>query len=216
MSKSHKPTEILQTLTRREKGTSIPITTRHVTLPDGTAGAVHGINLQEAEIPDRHYLATACGVIYSNERLRLLFAQQYLDATGLRNLVIINMAPLAAVQFLQAIRALNQPSLDDIAQRSHIEKQPLIEIHSDAEEQTVELPANVIAAAFSGRDASLDFYHASVSSLAAALSTNRIALEPVVRINLDTSLVISLVARLEQLSADFPQDAKPWEHLHDK
>jgi hypothetical protein len=214
MGKQHRGGQLVQTFARREKGTAVHVTARQVTLKDGTSGTVHGINLSEAEVPDRSYVAETCGAIYENNTVKLMFAQPKLGG-GLRSLVIISMTPLAAAQFLHAVEHLQNVSLDEIATKSNIIKEPLSDFPATEPEQTAGLAANMVAAAFSGRETCMDFYHANAFTVAALPATSKLHLEPVVRINTRTSLMLALVHRLQELRSEFPADAAIWGNINE-
>lgn len=214
MGKHQRGGQLVQTFARREKGTPVPVTTRQVTLKDGTAGTVHGINLSEAEVPDRTYVGETCGAICENNMVKITFAQPKLGG-GLRSLVIISMTPLAATQFLHSIERLQSPSLEEIAAKSNITEEPLSDLPTSEPEQTASLIANMVAAAFSGRETCMDFYHANAFTIAALPATSKMHLEPVVRINTRTSLMLALVHRLQELRRDFPVDATAWGNINE-
>lgn len=191
---------------RRGEGTPVSVVSRLVTGADGSSRQTHGINLSEAEVPTRRYLAETCAVEYENDLVRLMFAQRRRSSADLRSLVIVVMTPLATVHFLESIKSMKSPTLSEIAEKYKFAPEKLADIKQEPD-QTIELVANIVAAAFSGREACLDFYHASSFAFVAVKTTNRLALEPIVRVDMRTSLFNLIVQRLRELQSDFPSDA---------
>jgi hypothetical protein len=58
--------------------------------------------------------------------------------------------------------------------------------------------------AFAGREACIDFYHASPFSLNFVKQNKKMAIEPVVRVMFKTGLAIALVDRVREISVAFP------------
>jgi transcriptional regulator with XRE-family HTH domain len=207
---------LIQRIARRERTSPIPVTTQKVRLRDGTQGEVQTLSLSDADVPDRTYFGEVCSAKYDNEALSLAFAQSKLGQAQLRSLVIISMTPNAAAQFLRSLEEMRNPSLEDIAKLSNISPQPLSSFPTDEPEQTASLIANVVAVAISGRETCMDFYHANAFTHLTVRETKQMFLEPVVRVNIRTQSMLSLVRRLQELRGDFPSDAMAFEEaIHD-
>lgn len=192
----------------RNEGFPVPVQTRRITLTDGTTGTAHGFDLSDAEVPDRHYHARVCSIDFAHGTVELLFAQPRRDHPDqLRTLLVVSMSMMSTLPFIESIDRLQSPSLDEIAAKHDIAAEPLISFTSEAE-QTVEVDANIVAAAFSGPESCLDFYHASAFSIAALASTNRLNMIPVVRVNTRTSLVLGLISRIRELQRQFPPNVQ--------
>src|SRR3977135_2022807 len=100
----------LVTRVRRERGTPLPITKHKITLANGETAEYHGINLTEAEVPDRSYWGAGGGAKYENDALVMWFGQPKLGG-GLRSLVIITMNPQAAAQLTHSLNGMREPTL---------------------------------------------------------------------------------------------------------
>lgn len=213
MVKSSKSSSAITHFARRERGVTVPINVQSIKLPDGTAGAVAGIDLSSAEVPEREYLvADACGVEFKNDVLRIMFAQKKLGGE-LRSMVLISMTPLAANQFIRSVEKMGTPGLDEIAKLVGLVDEPLSEFPAEEPEQTAALPASIVAVAVSGRDVCMDFYHMSAFAHVTLRDGNakNLNLSPMVRItSMRTSLLVSLVHRLKELRKEFPEDATLW------
>lgn len=163
-------------------------------------------NFSTLPVPDRHYTADICDVQYRQETVYVLFGQERFGReSGLRNLVVIRMNPAAIATYLQS-RAGNGVDLtiDVMAQKLGITADSLTTVEAEPKE-TVTLTANVIMSASSGRESCMDFFYASPFSKAAATHTHKLALDPVVRVDLRTSLILGLHKKLEALIADLPE-----------
>ena len=140
----------------------------------------------------------------------MLFAQPRRDNPDrLRTLLIVSMPAIAIPGFLDSIARMQSPSLDDIAARINIQSETATTFHTEAE-QTVEVDANIVAMAFSGNEACLDFYESSPFSMASLPVTNNLNLIPVVRVNTRTSLALGMIARLRELQKQFPPALQEW------
>ncbi len=207
MTKQHKAYTLAPTFSRRERGTPLRVTSEQIKLKDGSTGFVHGINLYDAEVPDKTYLAECCGARFENATVRLMFGQPKLGG-GMRSLVLISMSPTAVGQFLDMVNALQGPSLDDLVKMTGITPEPLSELPGTEPEQTAALIANMVAAAFANTETCLDFYHANAFTMASLQKTNQAYIEPIVRINTRTALFASLAKRLNDMRSEFPADAQ--------
>lgn len=171
---------------------------------DGKTTMVLAGNLADAPVPDRRYLAELASIVYKNETVQFLFAQEKLSSS-LRSLLVIHMSTSAARSFASSVEKMSNPSLEEIAKITHLAPVSLPNIN-DEPDQTVALVANRVGVAVSGREASLDFYQVSISSLVNMITTNKIGVEPVVRVDIRTSLLIALIKRIRELQDKFPPD----------
>ncbi|MBI3372170.1 MAG: hypothetical protein HY017_10500 [Betaproteobacteria bacterium] len=176
---------------------------------DGTTVAVIGINLAQAPVPDRRYIAEVGSVNYSDDDIKLLFGQRKISwGSTLRSLVVIHMSSRAVRQFLRSVKGLKEPSLSEIMDKLGIRREAVEGSLGEEPEQTVAFAANVVAVAISGREACLDFYHISSFAMAAAAHSAKIPIDPVVRVDLRTGLFEALIGALYKIEADFPHDAE--------
>ena len=201
-----KTTAVTHSASRPGEGYALELTRQIVPQPDGTSLSLVGLNLSSAPVPDRRYVADLATVLYQRE-LKLIFAQETISLTSpaLRSMLVVHIAPNAARQFLQSLESMDSPSLDELAKRSGIEPEPLSEITNEPE-QTVAFAANMVAAAVGGREACLDFYHASVFAMVNISKASKVPIDPVVRVDLRTSLLLSLRDALRELQKDFPPE----------
>ncbi len=197
---------LVETWQRRERGTAVPLSLHRIKLRDGSSAEVHGIDLTNADIPDKSYFGESCGVDYSDDLVRVMFAQPKLGGDGLRSLVLITMTPPAAAQFGKSLEKMTNPSLESLVGQTKITDKALSKFPTNEPEQTAALIADMVAVAVHGQECCLDFYHANAFSHLAAQRANasQLYLEPVVRVTTSSGLLLSLMRRLKQLRSQFP------------
>ena len=170
---------------------------------DGQTTSALNINLQEAPVPDRRYVADFAALIYKNDIVKLIFGQEKLGSSDIRSLVVIVMHTQDAQLMLQSIQSLSAPSLDGLVAIAGIKATDLFPV-SNEPEQTIALAANLVAIAVSGSAACLDFYNASAFSISNLLKTQKLAVDPVARIDLPTSYLVALRNALVEMETSFP------------
>jgi hypothetical protein len=194
----------VQRMPRQGEGAVVELARRQVTHPDGAISLELNLDLAMAPVPEKRYVADVASVIYADDVVQLLFGQRKVGRIeALRSLIVVQMTSTAAGQFLKTLAtwepgARQWLDLNGIrAQLSQIQEEP---------EQTVTLFANIVGLAFAGREACVDFYHASPFSLHYVQQNKKMAVEPVVRVMLTTGLAIALVDRVREISAAFPAE----------
>jgi hypothetical protein len=204
MSKAGKTKSSLTAL-RNGEGALIDVRSSTIVGTEGQTAIMLNIDLNKAPVPDRRYAADFAGLIYKDDIVKFIFGQEKIDSSSIRSLVIIAMHAPDANKFLQSLGDLRSPTLDEMGTRFNIKKVDLYQISSEPE-QTVAMAANLVSAAVSGRAACLDFYSASAFAIAKVVETQQLAVEPVVRIDLPTSYLITIRNSLRELVVDFPPD----------
>ncbi len=193
-------------MSRPGDGVGIEVVHQTIPQPNGTTLRTAGLNLSTAPVPDRRYAADLATVLYKHEVLRLVFAQETISSISptLRSMLIVNMAPGAARNFLRSLQQLS-PTLDELAEKNGIEPGPLFNVESEPG-QTIALAANLAAVAIIGRDACIDFFQASPFAMAKIGSARMIPVDPVVRVDVRTSLLLSLRNAIQKLEGNFPPE----------
>ena len=202
-----RPPQQLQQLYRRERGTPVQLRSRTIKLPDGSSVTEHGLDLANLDIPERVYEADAIAAFYEKGMVRVLFAQAKLGG-GLRSLVIVSMAPIATLQLLHLVDSLKSPTIDEIAKTVSVTPEPLMGRPEVEPDQTAMLRASLAAVAVAGTDACFDFYYSNAFSLANVKNSEKLHIEPVVRINTYTGLCLSLITTLRGFVVDFPASVR--------
>lgn len=207
MNKQRKLPTITHSAPRSGEGIGIDVIHQTVPQPDGTSLSIVGLNLSNAPVPERRYAADLATVLYKRELVKLVFAQETISSTSptLRSMLVVHVAPNAARQFLHSLVQMGPPGIDELARKSGIEPEPLSELDSEPD-QTVAFAANLVAAAIGGREACLDFYHASAFSMVNIAKASKLPIDPVVRVDLRTSLLMSLRNALQELEGSFPPE----------
>ncbi len=162
-------------------------------------------DLSMLPVPDRHYTADICGVQYRRETVYVLFGQErFGKEPGLRNLVVVRMTPASVEAYLKSWDGTEGTrSFDKLVQATQVSAEELTDVDTEPKE-TVTLSANIVLSAASGRESCLDFYYASPFSKAAVSRTNKLALDPVVRVDLRTGLLLGLYNHLKGLIVNLP------------
>jgi len=191
-------------LPRPGEGAVVEVARRQVSKPDGSTGLELGIDLSLAPVPERRYVADVAGLTYEDDVLQMFFGQRKITKAGtLRSLIVIQMTSTASRQFIKTLvgfepgfrKWLNENGIG--RQLTSIEEEP---------EQTVTLFANMIGLAFAGREACLDYYHASPFSLHQVQQNKKMAVEPVVRVILASGLLLPMIDKLHDFETMFPKE----------
>jgi hypothetical protein len=200
MAKGEGLTQV-QRLPRQGEGAVVELSRRQVTHPDGTTSLELNMDLALAPVPEKRYVADVASITYADDVLQILFGQKKIGQSDeLRSLIVVQMTSTAARQFLKTLTtwepgARKWAELNDIhAELTEVEKEP---------PQTVTLFANIVGLAFAGREACMDFYHASPFALHYVQQNKKMSVEPVVRVMLGTGLALALVDKIRDVSAKF-------------
>ena len=206
MSKSRRLAQLqqLHRLNRPGEGTAIGGDRKQVANADGTTGTLFTLNLNTAPVPDRRYVADIASVSASEHRLSLIFGQSKVVGTGTRSLLVIEVATTFAAQIVNMIQELIE-NLRKYVKQHDVPALQLVDIKEEPS-QTVSLAGNVVAAGYASRDACLDFYYVSPFAIQQAEAGGDFVAEPVVRVSLPTSLLLSICERLDEMKATFPSE----------
>ena len=160
----------------------------------------YSADLSMVPVPDRRYPSDVAAIVDDEYMVRLLFGQRKIAGMGLRSLLVIHMTFDSIKQFLTALEPLEKKHLE------LLKKLPggkLFEIGEEPQ-QTVALAATAAIAGFTGTESCLDFYHSSPFSIQKAQLGGKLALEPVVRVTVPTSVFFAMWQRLKELEPRLP------------
>ncbi|AMO94917.1 hypothetical protein CFter6_2229 [Collimonas fungivorans] len=101
---------------------------------------------------------------------------------------------------------IQNPNFDEIVRQAGIVTIPSLRIIEEEPEQTIALTANFVATAMAGRAACMDFYSASAFAMAEMAKLQKLAVDPVVRIDLSIANLAALRDELIKLIPSFPLD----------
>ncbi len=185
---------------------AIPVDATIVPLPSGKSAIKLNIDLARTPIPERRYAADVAGLVYDGHQVKLLFGQRKLTEDALRSLIVVPMSTDAVHRFLTTCTAFI-PDTEQFVHDYKVDTVPLLELKEEPE-QTIALAANLIVLARAGREATMDFYHLSAASLHMIrqnAGATEIGVDPVVRVELSVAVLLSLLTKLESLSATLPE-----------
>lgn len=197
--------KLTQTLPEQRAGEGHPISVQITDSGDGKH--VLQANLDQAPVPSKQYVADIAFVDFQRETILMYFAQELTGGEGLRNLLIAHIAPLNVVRFLAIVEDIRKPSIQEAAARMGVKAAAATAIKSEPKD-TVALSVTAGMVGLSGRDACIDFFSASPFSIGMAQRAGKLAIDPVVRINLRTSLLLSLVEQLRDVLGRVPDKLK--------
>lgn len=187
----HRTADVARNLIRAGEGTLIAAIPRHSVGTDGQTTVSLDFNLRDAPVPDRRYAADFAAISYKDDAFKIIFGQDKIGVEGIRSLVVIAMAITDIEVLAASIKSLDHPNLLEIAVLANIKDVPLRDV-TEEPDQTVALAASYAAVAVSGRVACMDFYSASAFALAEIAKSHKLAVDPVVRIDLPTSYLVAL------------------------
>ncbi|WP_150118700.1 hypothetical protein [Collimonas fungivorans] len=206
MSKAQHRVDVGRNVVRSGEGTLISAVHDHIVGTDGQTVAVLGFNLQDAPVPDRRYAADFVSVLYKRDVIKLIFGQEKLGVNSIRSLVVIAMHTGDTRNFVTSLATIQNPNFDEIVRQAGIVTIPSLRIIEEEPEQTIALTANFVATAMAGRAACMDFYSASAFAMAEMAKLQKLAVDPVVRIDLSIANLAALRDELIKLIPSFPLD----------
>lgn len=162
-----------------------------------------GIDAGSAPVPDRKYLADVCDIRHDNGVIRLLFGQQRIGKSELRSLLVIQMSPLAIVRFLSTLDQLDPP-IDEVAKTAGWVSSGGFAV-TEEPAQTIALAASMVMIAIADDSACLDFFQLSPFALAAAAHTKKLAMDPVVRVDIGAGLMLFMLKELRKIATNLPK-----------
>ncbi len=187
-------------LAREGEGYSIHIERHIEPLPNGTLRETWGLDLAAAPVPPRQFWADSATVVYRDERIRWLFGQRRETDHSLCSLVAITQSPTTVPDFLKSCGGMTKDMEGFVAAKGLTLPRPLV-LEKEPDQRVV-LVANVIAVAFAGDEAVLDFYNMSprTKSDVRRMGQASAPIDPIVRISLRTTLVMTLLNELQGIA----------------
>jgi hypothetical protein len=186
MSRKTQQIQSLQRFVRSRVGEGIAIDVRR----DGNSATKAFLDLSSAEVPTRKYPANAAAVVVGDDAVQWLLGRTNPVGKGLLSLLVLNVSFLGTRQFVKSMAEM-LPGVQKFMEKNKIPPKGLIDI-TEVPLQTVVLEANIVAAAYAGREACLDFYHASSFALHHLSQGGKLHVDPVVRVTLSAPLLIAL------------------------
>ncbi|RFU48658.1 hypothetical protein D0B32_02130 [Paraburkholderia sp. DHOC27] len=121
---------------------------------------------------------------------------------GLRALLIIKMNSDAVGLFVSTVRGMQGTTIKELLGRSKAKPETLDTFTSEPE-QSVALMANMVGVSFTTMEGCFDFYQASASSMTLVPQRNKLAVDPVVRVEMRLALADALMDELHKVNEAF-------------
>lgn len=176
--------------------------TEVLVLPPSKGGLTQqlGLDFYSLPVPDRRLSCDTVSLVHTDYMIKLLFAQREVVGDGYLSMLVVQMSFEAIHNFLPSIAQL-EPGLELITGKFPSAKLTKIE---GKPQQCAVVTASYIFAGFSGTDACLDFYYISPFSVQSINILNKVSVEPVVRVNVPTYLLLAMLRELQKIAPSLP------------
>lgn len=149
-------------------------------------------DLGDAPVPDRQYPCDAIEVIPDQFMVKILCGQRKPVGDGLLSMLVVQMAYEHAKTFIESVEGNGfESGLRAYVAKAGPAAKPTHFMTEAA--QTVILTASIVIAGHSGGQGAIDFYYASPFSVETAKLSNKLHIEPVVRVNLPAALMLAII-----------------------
>jgi len=211
MSRNSRHVQQVQPVHRTGEGSPVTVQiVRHIE-SNGVSTEAIAVNLSEAPVPDRSYGADVFCVAYTRGVVNIYFGQtQASNPNGLHSLLAIRMTPANAHNFIASLTEAGPgmvQSIEATLLQLGVEPAEPFAIAADPA-QFVKLTANFSLSAVSNGDACLDFMNASPFSMLAVQASQKLVIQPVVRIELASPQLLGLVGAMKSLQNTLPPPPK--------
>lgn len=156
----------------------------------------------ELPVPERKYSCDRAQVIQDAIGSRILFAQQKPIGDDLLSMLVVKFSAEGAQQLLDSVT----DEFTKIA-AANAKLEELSEFKATPA-QCVVLNGNHILAGFTGTTACLDIYYTSPFSMHHLAATRKMAFDPIVRVMLNTGLMLAVVDALRKFTPPKPTKLK--------
>src|ERR1700733_13700223 len=181
--------QVAQAVTRLGEGTVVQLKLdRNATSP---SFGLASVDFAPVPVPDKKYVADVCGVLRTGQVFKIYFGQCPVPDQPLQNLLVMNMSQNGVRTTLAAVGQVSNPTFEEIAKQGNFGAVPLF-VPSVAPAQTVTLSANFALTAMASEEAVIDFLKSSPFSIASAFHSSKMAVEPIVRVDLSSGLLLGL------------------------
>lgn len=160
------------------------------------------IKLNDAPVPGRQFTADAANAKIDHGLVRLLFAQTEPIGDGLLSLLVVQMSLESTEQW---IAQFNQEFYENLKKLPDYAKDGDITKFTEPAKQTVILVASYALMGYSGGNGCLDFYYSSPFAINQMAALRKLAIDPVVRVNIQTGVLLALIDQLKEMAMLFPK-----------
>jgi hypothetical protein len=183
---------------RLGEGTLVDVHISSVVSVDGIDRATLQANVGSLPVPNKRYSADTAFVGYSHGTAKLLFGQEKFATDGeLRTLLIVKMSLNWVKAFVQTLTEGKQALRHSPAvERLNIEALPQF---TEEPKDTVTFDATMVVTGINGIDGCLDFYYSSPFALERTAQSKKLAVDPVVRVNVRAGLLVGMFDELSRL-----------------
>lgn len=186
-----------------DRSEGLPVPLLRIPETDANHQAHFGIELSKAPVPQRRYAAEICTLRFDGLEARFIFGQRCLIGDTLDSALVIRMSPKALKEFADSLDGM---SISTIPHELQLASESLTEITSRPQ-QMANVVANLVSVGVADQETCLDFYHASAFAIGKAHKETKLEVEPVVRVDIRTSLFIALVSKLNEISTEIKHKA---------
>ena len=202
MVKTHRKLDLHSSINQHSSA-SLGLKRRVEMQTNGQTFVSFSFDADTAPTPDRKYLADIASIVCGVRSIKLLFAQEKVSG-GLRNLLVVEISPGAASTFIKSTNEVKNPTFKEVAELNQLPI-PELSVIIQEPEQTVALKANIISCAVSGHDACIDFYYISAVAMRKLATTDKVNMDAVVRVDMDSNLFLAVLEQLESSILNFPE-----------
>jgi hypothetical protein len=193
---------------RQGENAAIPFAKKVIPQAGGGALVEYSLDLATAPVPERRYTAERVLAAIGEDSARIIFGQYQLGGTSLRSVIVIHVSFDALRTYLAGF-AKFLPPLRTFVETNTLHQPDPLELPTTDPAQAVVFTANIIATAYNSREACIDFYNASAFAFRAiagpASGSGNLAVDPLVRVDLSTGALLSMIEQMEGFSADLPE-----------
>lgn len=185
-------------LQRPGEGALVDVIVTPLESVNGLGRASLQTNVMSLPVPNKRYSADAAFLGYSHGSAKLLFGQEKFGTDGeLRTLLIIKLGLSWIKAFVDGVSRGEFP-LKETVLASGVQLEPLPKFNVEPKD-TVSFDATMIVAGINGVDGCIDFYYSSPFALERTATSKKLAVDPVVRVNVRAGLLLGLVEELREL-----------------
>lgn len=158
------------------------------------------IDLKQAPVPQRRYATDIASVVYDGYDVKIIFAQKDLFGDELESALSIRVN-LGGFMEMSAQLSAFLPELGKIEGVLRLKVEGLTPIRSRPR-VTANLVSNISSSAISGHETCMDFYQVNAFAMAKAGKSDKLEVEPVVRVEMRTSLFSALSKEVARIAAE--------------
>lgn len=149
-------------------------------------------------VPNKRYSADVAYLGYSSGTAKLLFGQEKFGGDGeLRTLLIVKMGLSWVRAFVDGVNKLDLTKPQG-GSKNGIVEEALPQFPQEPKD-TVAFDATMVVAGVNGIDGCVDFYYSSPFALERTPASKKLAVDPVVRVNVRAGLLLGMVKGLEDM-----------------